>query len=113
MPRSSSFPATPCMPLTCHVRVCTQRASLDTSCSCLVLSYTHHWLGERSPLGRAAALLAGYPPPTTSTMDLQCGADRHPSPRTSCSQGISERRYVLEPARFGVLNAQPTWRGVA
>jgi hypothetical protein len=31
----------------------------------LVLSYTRHWLGERSPLGRAAALLAGYPPPTT------------------------------------------------
>jgi hypothetical protein len=28
----------------------------------LVLSYTRHWLGERSPLGRAAALLAGYPP---------------------------------------------------
>jgi hypothetical protein len=33
----------------------------------LVLSYTRHWLGERSPLGRAAALLAGCPPPTTST----------------------------------------------
>jgi hypothetical protein len=45
----------------------------------LVLSYTRHWLGERSPLGRAAALLPGCPPPTTSTMDLQCGADRHPS----------------------------------
>jgi hypothetical protein len=38
--------------------------------SCLVLY---------APLGRAAALLAGCPPPTTSTMDLQCGADRHPS----------------------------------
>jgi hypothetical protein len=25
--------------------------------------YTRHWLGERPPLGRAAALLAGCPPP--------------------------------------------------
>ena len=33
--------------------------------SCLVLSYTRHWLGERPPLGREAALLAGCPPPTT------------------------------------------------
>ena len=55
-------------------------AAYDTPKSeVLVLSYTRHWLGERSPLGRAAALLAGCPPPTTSTMDLQCGADRHPS----------------------------------
>jgi hypothetical protein len=45
------------------------------SLSCLVLyAPTRHWLGERSPLGRAAALLAGgWPPPShaTSTMDLQ------------------------------------------
>jgi hypothetical protein len=37
----------------------------DSQCSRrsfrLVLSYTRHWLGERSPLGRAAALLAGCP----------------------------------------------------
>jgi hypothetical protein len=31
--------------------------------SCLVLSYTRLVLGERSPLGRAAALLARCPPP--------------------------------------------------
>jgi hypothetical protein len=31
--------------------------------SCLALSYTRHWLGGRSPLGRAAALLAGCPLP--------------------------------------------------
>jgi hypothetical protein len=46
---------------------------------CLVLSYTRLVLGERSPLGRAAALLARCPPPTTSNLDLLCGADRHPS----------------------------------
>jgi hypothetical protein len=28
----------------------------------IVLSYTRHWLGRLSPLGRAAALLAGCPP---------------------------------------------------
>jgi hypothetical protein len=33
--------------------------------TCLCLSYTRHWLGGRSPLGRAAALLARCPPPTT------------------------------------------------
>jgi hypothetical protein len=33
----------------------------------LVLSYTRHWLGERSPLGRAAALLAGCPLPLPQT----------------------------------------------
>jgi hypothetical protein len=74
-------------PLPCQSRVrigrycpCVGRLiKQQASSPCLVLSYTRHWLGERSPLGRAAALLAGYPPPTTSTMDLQCGADRHPS----------------------------------
>jgi hypothetical protein len=45
----------------------------------LVLSYTRLVLGERSPLGRAAALLARCPPPTTANLDLQCSADRHPS----------------------------------
>jgi hypothetical protein len=44
----------------------------------LVLSYTRLVLGERSPLGRAAALLARCPPPTTSNLNLLCGADRHP-----------------------------------
>jgi hypothetical protein len=40
--------------------------------SCLVLSYTRHWLGERSPLGRAGlrCWLAASPP-TTSNLDLQ------------------------------------------
>jgi hypothetical protein len=53
-------------------QVCISLQNATRVLSCLLL-------GERSPLGRAAALLAGCPPPTTSTMDLQCGADRHPS----------------------------------
>jgi hypothetical protein len=61
------------------------------SLSCLVL-YPRHWLGERSPLGRAAALLAGCPPPTTSNLDLQCGADRHPSsPFALSGSSVGER----------------------
>jgi hypothetical protein len=46
-----------------------------------LLSYTGHWLGDRSPLGWAGAFLAGYPPPPLPQhwTCSQCGADRHPS----------------------------------
>jgi hypothetical protein len=61
--------------------------------SCLVLSYTRHWLGGRSPLGRAAALLAGCPPPPTS--NLQCGADRHQSPPFALSGSSVGQRGIF------------------
>jgi hypothetical protein len=62
--------------------------------SCLALSYTRHWLGERSPLGRAAVLLAGCPPPTASNLDLQCGADCHPSSPFALSGSSVDRPWV-------------------
>jgi hypothetical protein len=65
-------------------------------------------LGERSPLGRAAALLARCPPPTTSNLDLLCGADRHPRLKSEvcCDGGINSRVRCASPggacARTGV-----------
>jgi hypothetical protein len=69
--------------------------------TCLVLSYTRLVLGERSPLGRAAALLARCPPPTTSNLDLLCGADRHPS--SSSALGL-----YLGPRLVNVVSKKKT-----
>jgi hypothetical protein len=61
------------------------------------LSNTRPVLGERSrsPLGRAAALLARCPPPTTSNLDLLCGADRHPSSPFALSGSSVGQRGVF------------------
>jgi hypothetical protein len=79
--------------------------------SCLALCHTRLVLGERSPLGRAAALLARCPPPTTSNLDLLlCGADRHPSSPFALSgssvgqRGISSSTCKREP--LAVSNAR-------
>jgi hypothetical protein len=64
-------------PSGCAVKGFCLRRTFSKRVTCLVLSYTRLVLGERSPLGRAAALLARCPPHTASNLDLLCGADRH------------------------------------
>ena len=73
----------------------------------LVLSYTRLVLGERSPLGRAAALLARCPPPTTSNLDLLCGADRHPSsPFALSGSSVGQRGIFAQTTQLLVPATQ-------
>jgi hypothetical protein len=74
------------------------RCPLAGLTSCLVLSYTRLVLGERSPLGRAAALLARGPPPTTANWDRLCGADRHPSSPFALSGSSVGQRGIFAHA---------------
>jgi hypothetical protein len=62
-----------------------------------ILPYTRPVLGGRSPLGRAAALLARSPPPTASNVDLLCGADRHPgSPFALSGSSVGQRGIIAK-----------------
>jgi hypothetical protein len=76
--------------------------------SCLVLSCTRLVLGERSPLGRAAALLARCPPPTASNLDLLCGADRHPSPPFALSGSSVSQRGIFAQTTELLVPAKQT-----
>jgi hypothetical protein len=69
------------------------------------LSYTRLVLGERSPLGRVAALLARCLPPTTSHGDLRCGWEM--DARGRWGGGASAGRYYL--VATGVLD-RGGWR---
>ena len=74
----------------------------------LVLSYIRLVLGERSPLGRAAALLARCPPPTTSNLDLLCGADRHPSSPFALSGSSVGQRGIFAQTTQLLVPAKQT-----
>jgi hypothetical protein len=74
----------------------------------LVLSYTRLVLGERSPLGRAAALLARCPPPTTSNLDLLCGSDRHPSSPFALSGSSVGQRGIFAQTTELLVPAKQT-----
>ena len=83
-------------------------ALLEDTPAKLLLSYTRLVLGERSPLGRAAALLARCPPPTTSNLGLLCGADRHPSSPFALSGSSVGQRGIFAQTTQLLVPAKQT-----
>jgi hypothetical protein len=72
----------------------------------LVLSYTRLALDGRSPLEGDCAV-GSLPPPSASNVDLQCGADRHPSsPFALSGSSVGQRGIFAQTTQLLVPTTQ-------